>query len=401
MIRILLLSLDSNWKSQLEKALHEESLSWDVDLVQSVKEAQLKLEEEIYDAIVCDHKLSKVRGKKALQQLAESFPDVLRLLVIPKKELEEQMDAYMGQHQVVNYPVDFKDIIEQIRRSKELRKLLQSDRVSRAVSKIKKLPSYPEIFSQLRQLLSGEYFMLNEVADIVQKDTAMVAKVLQIANSAFFGLRQKVTNIQMAVTLLGVGKIKSLVLAHEIFSQYDDNQLFDYKQQWEHSMHVADLCVKLAKELNLSEKQIEESYVVGIIHDIGKLALASSLPEDYDRALSISEEQQIPLIQAERVVFEADHAAIGAFVLSLWGLPDSMVEAVAYHHAPIPGKKTQCDLPEIVFLANHLAHMAEGRELKEQTHVLLQQVISHFNLETYFEVWNEKLTKPLEHSLEL
>jgi HD-like signal output (HDOD) protein len=164
----------------------------------------------------------------------------------------------------------------------------------------------------------------------------MAAKCLQLVNSAFFALRTPVSNTLRALNLLGLDMLKSLVLSTHIFSAFATD-LFGVKEiswLWEHSFAVSVCARKIAEMQDASPLAIDEAATAGLLHETGKLILASGMGKEYKLALDLMSQTGISLVEAEREVFGCSHAEVGAYLLGLWGLSDSVVEAVAWHLNP-------------------------------------------------------------------
>jgi len=163
-------------------------------------------------------------------------------------------------------------------------------------------------------------------------DAAVCAKVLQLVNSAYFGLGQKIVSIRPAVTYLGVEIIKSLVLGSSSFSDKAISEVkgFSPDRLQQHSM----LTALLAKKIVSNPALADAAFTAGLLHDIGALVLCHAAPPDYVRALDRKKELGGDMASAEREIFGVTHAEVGAYLLGLWGIPFPIVEAVAFHHRP-------------------------------------------------------------------
>jgi HD-like signal output (HDOD) protein len=163
-------------------------------------------------------------------------------------------------------------------------------------------------------------------------DAAVCAKVLQLVNSAYFGLGQKIVSIRPAVTYLGVEIIKSLVLGSMSFSDKAISEVkgFSPDRLQQHSM----LTAILAKKIVTNPALADAAFTAGLLHDIGSLVLLYAAPPDYVRALERKKELNGDSAAAEREIFGVTHAEVGAYLLGLWGIPFPIVEAVAFHHRP-------------------------------------------------------------------
>ena len=206
----------------------------------------------------------------------------------------------------------------------------------------------------------------------------MTAKMLQMVNSAFFGLRQQLTSPTEAVLQLGLEAIKSLVLGIHVFSQLETaaNRDFSSEKLWQHSLATATAAKRIAQlhrqklhpanqASNIAAGQngppvesggkgsVEESFTAGLLHDIGRLVLVANLPDQYQQACDRARAEGMSLVDAERAVFGASHGEVGGYLLGLWGLPISLVEAAVLHHCP-----GQCKVKAFTPLAaTHIANV--------------------------------------------
>jgi len=166
--------------------------------------------------------------------------------------------------------------------------------------------------------------------------------------------------------LLGVDIVKSLALSIHIFSQFANIRIpgLSLEDLWEHNMTVAVLAKQIARFENQPNQVIEESFTAGLLHECGKLVLAARLPKEYGSVMETMRSEELGVVAAERRVFGATHPEVGAYLLGLWGLPDSIVEAVAFHQTP-----TQCPAETFspltaVCVADYLTDEANPTELE-------------------------------------
>ncbi len=213
----------------------------------------------------------------------------------------------------------------------------------------------------------------------------MSAKVLQLVNSAFFGLARHVETVEQAVTLLGTEIIKSLVLSNAAFSQFlPRSKRFSPESLWRHSLLVGAIASAIAKAEGADRATVGEALQAGILHDIGQLILATYKAECYDEVLAAAAESNVPRYMAEADAFDATHAHIGAYLLGLWGLPDNTIEAVAFHHEPQSVAPAGFAPLVAVHVADALVHEALG----EPTEGLLDEdVLEASGLEGRLPEW--------------
>ena len=222
----------------------------------------------------------------------------------------------------------------------------------------KKLPSFPQVATKLLEASRDETVSLEDVSKIVETDPGISARVLEMVNSAFYGLNRKITTLSEAVVMLGLDEIKKLALSMTIFeNMFKRGQAkeFDRLLFWRHSLAVAVLSMEIAKETGYSHP--EEAYTAGLLHDVGKIFLDLQGHKDYGefiRELSASTDL---VIEKERSQIGLGHDDIGAYFCALWKLPDKLVLAVKYHHQPFEHQDLDADekhLISIVSMANFL-----------------------------------------------
>jgi len=237
-------------------------------------------------------------------------------------------------HQFLAKPVAPELLKKVLGRACTLQDLMKNEQLKAIVSRLGNLPSLPAIYTELQNKLLNPECLIGEVAAIITKDMAMCAKVLQLVNSAFFGLYKNIDSPVHAVNLLGLDTIKALVLGFSVFSELKTttSKTFPVGKLWDHSFTTAAFARKIAQAETANKQLIDTIFMAGIMHDIGKLLLFSSLHDSYIQAVVMAKEQNILLYQAEQQVFNSDHSDVGSYLLELWGLPGGVIEAIAFHH---------------------------------------------------------------------
>ena len=195
------------------------------------------------------------------------------------------------------------------------------------------LGSLPTIFYQINEAVEDPECSFSEIGKIINTDSALCARLLKIVNSSFFGFSSKVETITHAVTIVGMVQLRDLALATAIINNFDGlpKNTVNMKSFWQHSIAVG-LAGRVIG-IYLKESNPERFYVLGLLHDLGRLLLYLAVPEDMSRVLAINKEEGL-LHEAERKVLGWDHAEVGGALLRKWNLPDPLVEGVQYHHNP-------------------------------------------------------------------
>ena len=236
--------------------------------------------------------------------------------------------------------------------------LLHDDKLKALIGRMRSLPSVPQLYVEMMEEIKKPDTTFQSVAAIIARDVGMTAKILQMVNSAFFGFHRNITSAEHAVSVLGLRMIRSLVLTANIFSEFSGDKLvaFPIEGIMCHSIAAAGLGRILAKAQSKETAIIEDSFMAGMLHDAGKLVLADQLTAEYTRVYALAREKAIPLCDAERELLGATHAEIGAHLMGLWGLPDTIVEAIAFHHRPSESHTPGFSAVTVVHVANIMEH---------------------------------------------
>jgi HD-like signal output (HDOD) protein/ActR/RegA family two-component response regulator len=320
----------------LRRTLAGMSAEWDMQFYQSGGPALASIKTSGCDVVVSDMIMPEMDGAKLLQDVQQVSPHAIRIILSGDSSPYNHVRSATVAHRFLQKPFDVAALKLTIRQAEALRTLLENPALRGLVKEIKTLPSLPSIYQDLMQEMQSPQSSLKKAARIVGKDLAMATKILQLVNSAFFGLRTHVSNPEQAVALLGFDAVKSLVLSMQVFSQFDQATLpaFSLDDLWRHAVLASTCARRIAKEEGVNQHVLEEAYTAALLHDIGVLILASNRPDEYRRVLELMQSKGIPDWEAERAVFGSDHAQVGAYLLGLWGLSDGIVEAVAFHHHP-------------------------------------------------------------------
>jgi HD-like signal output (HDOD) protein len=213
---------------------------------------------------------------------------------------------------------------------------MQNDALKCVVSNLSSLPSLPEQYQKIMQELQSEEPSVQKVAEIIESDVAMSAKILQLVNSAFFGLARHLSSPADAAMYLGVDVIKSLVLTTGVFSQFDDSKidLECLKSIWNNSNQVGSLAKQIFLEETADKTSADYALMGGLLANVGKLVIAANFPEQFLQITQTETTNERPEWHVEGDIVGHSHAEIGAYLIGIWGLPNPVIECVAYHHVP-------------------------------------------------------------------
>ena len=355
MIRILFVDDETRILEALQRMLRPQRNAWDMAFAAGAEAALTMLEAASFDVIVSDMRMPGMDGATLLDLVRTKYPGMLRIVLSGYTELEASFRAVPVAHQFLLKPCDADALRMAIERGTRLLQVLNSKMLVSIVGSLQELPSLPKAYSELRVELSKPEPSVSCIAKIVEDDVGISAKVLQLVNSAFFGLPRDVSNVTTAVTYLGTNILQHLVLSLEVLRTFQPQKAipgFSIEGFSRHSHMVAQIAARIPKKGALPGAVV----VAGLLHDVGKLVIAERTPDHFARAITGAKTEKRPLFEVEEELIGVSHAEVGAYLLSMWGLPYPVVEAVAHHHHPERVPHSQLDMITAVHLANTVAH---------------------------------------------
>lgn len=329
--RILFVDDDPNILSGIRRVLRSMRDDFDLQFAECGRDALQFMASNEVDVIVSDMRMPGMDGAELLKQVQSLHPSTIRIMLTGQADQDSILRTVGVVHQFLEKPSDPEMLKVILARASRLHSLISDERIIGIISRIESLPCLPEAYANLQRLLVNPESSVADVAALIEGDIAMSAKILQLVNSAFFGLFQEVESPARAVGLLGLETIKGLVLGVHIFSEIKSaSKLFSANKLWAHSMAVGAFAKKIAAAETGEKNLIDHSFIAGILHDLGKLIFAAKLPQEYDQVVGLAQQEKIALSVAEQQILHAEHAAVGAYLIGLWGLPTPVMEAIAF-----------------------------------------------------------------------
>lgn len=234
--------------------------------------------------------------------------------------------------------------------------MTRNECLDKILAKVSDVPTLPASVLRVMQMIEDPLCSAADLSRVISADPAMAMKVLKLANSAFYGFRQKIGSIPQAVTLLGFATLKNALLAAAVFDMFQVGGTgFDLPGLWKHSVATASAAKLLAKRIRFPNS--EKAFTAGLLHDIGKIMIARALPASLPAIVAAVRDEGFSVHDAEQKVVGLPHPAFGAWVMARWNLPSTLIEAVEFHHHPTRSQYA-FDLAGIVYLANILTHRA-------------------------------------------
>jgi putative nucleotidyltransferase with HDIG domain len=210
-----------------------------------------------------------------------------------------------------------------------------TERILHRLKSCQRLPSLGSVNSALRELLNAEQRYTSQIAEVIRRDPSLTARLLRLVNSVYYGLTAPINGIEEAVFYLGVRQIRQLAMVTPIvedFQRLAGDTPFPWRGFWQHCIGTAILTREVIGSFQAMSD--EADYVAGLLHDVGKIVMASAFPEEFQEVQNRQEATQENLRQIERAVLGMDHAELGALYVEQHSLPPVLVEAVRWHHEP-------------------------------------------------------------------
>jgi HD-like signal output (HDOD) protein/CheY-like chemotaxis protein len=365
MKRLLFVDDDAMVLDGLRRALRCMRQEWEMQFVGGGAAALEALGREPFDAIITDMRMPGMDGAQLLELVKERHCDVVRIVLSGQSQKDSVLRSIGPAHQVMSKPCDLKELRTRLSQAFAMRDLLRNPALAAVVSKLRSIPSLPTLYNELTMALSDENTSLVEIEEIISRDVGMAAKILQLANSAFIGARSHVSSLSHALSLIGAEIIRSMMLSIHVFSQFDGHSSAAayLPALWDHSLATASLAQRIAITETGSKSMAEESFTTGLLHDVGKIILLAELPQEYKGVVEQMDgvSRSIRDLEMERV--GCTHEQIGAYLMSVWGLPESIVRAVEHHDQPSEVEETQFTPLTAVHCADALASAADGAAL--------------------------------------
>ncbi|MDL1888969.1 HDOD domain-containing protein [Nitrospirales bacterium NOB] len=309
---------------------------WNMTFVTSGPDALDMLAQAPFEVVVSDMRMPGMDGAQLLNEVHRRYPHIVRIVLSGQSDQVLIYRSIEATHQYLGKPCDADILKQMVMRACALREALASDTLRAVVAGMQQIPSRPSLYDEIRKEAASEHASLKTLGAIISKDMGMTAKILQLANSAYFGLRRNVTTPEQAVNMLGLDTIQALVLTVQVFSSFPSggDSFISMDRLWTESLEAGALARAIAKAEQASAVMADQAYIAGLLHDVGTLVFVANVREQYNAAFSAAHDKNLTLSELERQEFGATHAEIGAHLLRLWGLVDPIVEAVAFHHCP-------------------------------------------------------------------
>ncbi len=363
------------------------NLDWQVEFEDQPLKVIEHLDHAKFDIIVSDMRMPKLNGAQLLEMVANKHPYLIRIILSGHSDQKMILETVPNAHQFLAKPCQAEELISTINRAYRSKQLLENENLCFLITGTRAIPSLPENYFELEKELKNSDPDMKKIGSIISSDVGLVGNILHVVNSAFFGLPRKIESPLHAINLLGIGTIKGLVLQNSINSQINpENTNLCLKTFSNHCLQTAVLAKKAANLIGFCRDTQSNSFIAGILHDVGKLILSINLRDKYEEVLTLfSNGDSESIVQIEQEVIGATHCEVGAYLLSLWGLEDSIIDTVAFHHNPSE-QLNENNVLTAVHIANSIEHSNAGVIPYDSNYLLNKKIDSEIlhSLESTF-----------------
>ncbi len=334
-LRIVFVDDEPHIVRALKRSMQTIENNWDMEFCQSGPEALAALERQPADILLTDMRMPGMDGAELLNIVRTKYPDTIRVVLSGYADKDCVYRTVGPAHAYLEKPCEINVLHDTLVRPLALRQILGDNDLRKVLGGMTNLPSIPEVFAQLLAELTSQDASTGTVAKIVERDMAMTAELLKLTNSSYFAIGARITSALGVVKILGLDVVQSLVLKIGIFREFAGRA--DLGRSIEslsaYSLKLGHLAEAFALEAGASTAEAKAAYCAAMLTPIGSLFLLDARTEEYEGVFSLIG-NDLPLYVAEQAKFGVNHNLIGAYLLSLWGFSDLIVEAVTFAYTP-------------------------------------------------------------------
>lgn len=340
---------------------------WQLLMARDAGEAVHLLDERGLDALVADLRQVEDDGLELMERARVRFPDTQRILLCDELDAELALRAARCAHQFLAYPCSSELLAQRLDRSLAVRSRLTSAELRQVLLQIRHLPSMPATYREIVNRLESSSCSMQAIGELIERDAALSAKVLQMVNSSMFGATGEVSSPSVAVSLLGTEVVKAIVLSVELFSQLRTEHAYYGRAErlLRHCISTSRMAKLVGQQGAAPASARDDCFIAGLLHEVGQLVLIAEMSLEYKAVLRVAEMENLGTIAAEVKVFGVTHAELGAYLLASWGLPYAVVEAILWHHTPSLSPVTERGPLAALHIADSVSTCLEPHRAKD------------------------------------
>ncbi|MEG8946189.1 response regulator [Rosettibacter firmus] len=353
-INILFVDDDIDILNGFKRSMYNLRDKWNGFYASNSADALKIIQHENVDVCITDLFIPGISGSELLRKVKKEYPKTIRVLLSGNPSAKYSVYDYSVAHQYLTKPCNIEIIKEKIEIPILIRSLINNEKTIIKLTGEDGIPSFPEIYYKLECEIYSPNVSINRIVNLISKDIGLTAKIFQLVNSAFFGFPTKIKDLNQAINILGLNIIKSIILFTKVFPYLEmSNALKEFIESlWNHSLVVSTISQRLTFYLTRNRELSEHAYIAGMLHDIGKLIILNMSNQD-KTLLNV-----LDIINNENEIKKflgATHSEIGAYALSLWGYPNSIINAVLLHHSTL--ELNNFNITTAVQISNRLANI--------------------------------------------
>ena len=362
-MRLILTDNEHHVAAEHRRALRSVRPEWDVVLATNAVEAVAAMQAAPADVFISELGKSPAEGVALFETVKERWPATVRMALSEFAEKSVAPGLARCVHRFLHKPCDTFMLAMLIERSSTLRAVVDDPAVLAAIGDLESIPRPPVTVQALEKVLADPDAGVIAVAAVINRDAALTARLFRVVNSSFFGVGRQVTRVDAAVNFMGVSLVRAIALADGATRSFTVSpEVLDLDEWNTHAVRVATSAREIALDICPQDRSLaDEAFLAGLLHDVGQVVMAGVAPAEWKAIESAAAHDHLPLNDVERRAGRVSHALVGAYLLSLWGLPSSVVEAVAFHHTPERLAGTMFDAAVAVHIADALAARVPGR----------------------------------------
>ncbi|MDZ7630397.1 MAG: response regulator [Gemmatimonadaceae bacterium] len=362
-MRLVLLDNEHHVADAHRRALRTVRPEWDVVLATTAHAALAALEAAPADVFISEIGRPSDDAIELFDTVKTRWPATIRIALSEFADRSVALRLERSVHRFLHTPCDTYMLAMLIERSSTLRNAIDDPAVLDAIGGLEAIPRPPVTVQALEKVLADPDAGVIAVAAVINRDAALTARLLRVVNSSFFGVGRQVTRVDAAVNFMGVSLVRAIALADGATRSFKvAPDVLDLDEWNMHAVRVAASARDITLAVSPQDRALaDEAFLAGLLHDVGQVVMAGVAPDAWRALESSAVEEGLPLHDVEHRADRVSHAVVGAYLLSLWGLPSSVVEAVAFHHTPERIAGSLFDASIAVHVADALAARPTGR----------------------------------------
>jgi HD-like signal output (HDOD) protein/CheY-like chemotaxis protein len=339
----------------LRVVLRKQRAIWNMKFVQSGEAALQELLASPYDLVVSDMRMPGMEGGTLLRQVRADYPHIARVVLSGQAEEDVSRRLFQVAHRFLAKPYLAVDLRQAIDRVFRLQAVLEEPGLRQTIARLGPLPGKPVLYGRLVEALEQPETRARDLAALIEEDGELASGILDLVRiSGILGVGARPADVETAIGQLGVEVIKILALMAEILDVHADLPArtgFSLRALRNHNLFAG----RVAQRLLGETATVHDGFAAAVLQDIGLLVLTRGLPGLFEEIVARARESSRPYDIVERSLLGSGHAEVGAYLLTLWGLPYGIVEAVANHHQPARAGATSLDAVAAVHAAGAFA----------------------------------------------